>query len=714
MKQSEQLPTTSLIVHSAVGPAVRHGLGKVELAFQEKGIVSEEVASLAEARGDILIIVVFSGSLGIAPEILEASGVEIPSDSESLLILNTERKGKKVLLVCGSDDRGLMYALLDVADRIGWSDDPGDPLSEVKDIVEKPAVVERALSIYTMSRTHFESFFHNEDYWIRYLDMLARNRFNTFALLFAYESSGYFAPPYPYFFDVDSFPDVHVTGLTPEHQRRNLDSLNRLIAMVHDRGLNFTLGIWDHIYRGGVQSGPDQRSEGALRWRVSGVTADNLVEYNKAGLTRLLHAIPNLDAIQFRMHGESGLKKDEMATFWENIYDIMKEHGEGIRFDARAKGFPDRLIDMALQKGIDIRICTKYWMEQMGLPFHPTHTHPSNQKDRRHGYADLLSYPQKYKMHWRLWNGGTSRVLLWGDPDYARRFAQSIHLYDGEGFDVNEPLATKMAGHDHDMEPFELLNPGYRYYDWEFERYWHFFQVFGRLGYNPETPSEVWEREFERRFGKDAAPYVMKGFHFASKILPRAVAYSYPYNRFPTTRGWIERQRMEDLPKYAEALPSDTQQFLSIEKAATNLLEGEESAKIHPEASSKWFAQIAHDVLKTVDQAEERMNDSENREFVSTMVDLRVLANLALYHSQRAKAGYNWALFKHSQDVNALDDAIHYEGEAVAAWRKIVDAAGDVYYHNLMMGVERSDLAGHWRDELVALQNGLKILSLLL
>lgn len=44
--------------------------------------------------------------------------------------------------------------------------------------------------------------------------MLARNRFNAFALLFAYESAGYFAPPYPYFFDVDGFPDVHVVGFT--------------------------------------------------------------------------------------------------------------------------------------------------------------------------------------------------------------------------------------------------------------------------------------------------------------------------------------------------------------------------------------------------------------------------------------------------------------------------------------------------------------------
>jgi len=719
MKSNEWFSTISLIVDSAVGPAARHGLNKIKLALQEKGVSFEEVGELEAAHGDILLVVGLGNVSSAAMSLLKSSGVSTPEGPESLLIQHTEWKGKKTLLVTGGDDRGLMYALLDIADRIGWAFDPQNPLSEVRDTVEKPAVVERSLSIYTMSRTHFESFFYNEDYWARYLDMLARNRFNTFALLFAYESSGYFAPPYPYFFDVSSFPGVHVVGLTKEHQQRNLQALNRLIEMTHARGLNFTLGIWDHIYRGGVQRGSEQEAEGAMRWRVSGVTTDNLMAYSKEALTKLLKLVPNLDAIQFRMHGESGLKKGEVEAFWENIYDVMKEHGKGIRFDARAKGFPDHLIDMALEKGINIRICTKYWMEQMGLPFHPTRIHPNNQKDRRHSYADLLSYPQKYKMHWRLWNGGTSRILLWGDPEYARRFAESTHLYDGEGFDVNEPLATKMAGHSHDMKPFELLNSKYRYYDYEFERYWHFFQVFGRLGYNPETPSEVWEKKFEKRFGKDAAPYVMKGLHLASRILPRIVAYNYPYNLFPTTRGWIEKQRMEDLPKYAEALPSDIQQFLSIEESAKNLLEGKESAKIHPETSSAWFAQVAEDVLAMVEQAEKRISErknhvlerSEGKEFVSTMVDLKILANLALYHSRRIHAGLSWALFKHSQDLNALDDAIHHESQAIEAWEKIVDSAGDMYYHNLMMGRVSTNLAGHWKDELVTLQNGLKELK---
>ncbi|MHC4505470.1 MAG: hypothetical protein ACYTFI_19370, partial [Planctomycetota bacterium] len=666
----------------------------------------ERVASLREARGEVLVVSGLGAGPGPAAELHKALRVPVPEGAEALVIRSSRWQGKKALLVSGADDRGLMYALLDVADRVGWEAEAGAPLNEVRDAAESPAVPERALSKYTMHRSCFESYFHDEEYWAEYLDMLARNRFNTFALLFGYENAGYFAPPYPYFFDVDEFPDVKVVGITPEEQRRNLRSLNRIIEMTHARGLAFTLGIWDHIYRGGVQ-GPTRHAKEPTAGLVWGLTRENLVPYSNSALARFLREVPDLDAVQFRMHGESGLKRSEMATFWENIYRVVKASGRGIRFDARAKNFPDSLIDKALEMGIDIRICTKYWMEQMGMPFHPTHVHPRNQRDRRHGYADLLRYPRRYKMHWRLWNGGTTRILLWGDPDYVRRFAESTHLYDGEGFEVNEMLATKMQMSPHEMKPFELLTPAHRYCRWEFERYWHFFQLFGRLGYDPATPPEVWRREFERRFGAGAAPFVERGLHIASRILPRIVAYSYPYNHFPMTRGWVERQRQEDLPAYAKALPSDTQQFLSMRDAARCRIEGKDSVKIWPEESSRWFARTAASVLEQVKEARKRIGDAGNKEFVSTMVDLRILAGLALYHSHRTMAGVSFALFERAKDAGALDDAIHHEGRAIEAWEGIVEAAGDVYSDDIRMGGRRHGMAGHWRDELGKLRGGL-------
>jgi hypothetical protein len=481
--------------------------------------------------------------------------------------------------------------------------------------------------------------------------------------------------------------------------------------MAHDRGVKFTVGIWDHIYRGGVQGGgipgADDATKKPTPGLVWGVTAENLVPYTKAALAKFVKQVPALDGIQFRMHDESGLKNSEQEAFWRDVFTQMKVASPHLRLDLRAKGLPDSVIESALDVGVPFRITTKYWMEQMGLPFHPTHINRQNQFDRRHSYADMLRYPQRYQMHWRLWNGGTARVLLWGDPDYARRFVESTRLYDGAGFEVNEPLCTKMEAQPHDAKPFDLLSPSHRYYDYEFERYWHFFQVFGRLGYNTNASPEVWQREFERRFGKDAAPFVAKALHQASWVLPRIVASCYPYGAFPMTRGWAEKQRLGDLPGYAKAEGSDLQQFASFDEEAQLLIEGGETAKVRPAANSRWFERTAADISAQVAEAEKRIGDRHSKEFDSTIADLKILSSLSLFHSRRIPAAVNYRLFERTKDGQALRDAIAFERRAVEAWRELVKAAGDFYTDDLMMGVRGASLCGHWKDELAALEKGL-------
>jgi hypothetical protein len=704
-------PTVSIIISDPSANPGQHGLTKLKESLRSKGASLEEIASLQKATGHTILVAGLTSGAGEAAKLISELKLSHGSDPESVLIKRTTHEGRTVVLVAGSDARGLMYGLLDVADRVGWAESSEEPFSGVRDMDEKPYCPERALSIYTFNRAYWESRFYNEAYWARYLDLLAQNRFNSLVVIFGYENGGFLAPCYPYFFDVEGFPGIRMVGITPEQQERNLAAFNRLIQMAHDRGVKVTVGIWDHIYRGGVQGGgipgADEATKKPMPGLVWGVTAENLVPYTKAALARFVKRMPALDAIQFRMHDESGLKNSEQEAFWRDVFQMMKQAAPHLRLDLRAKGLPDSVIQSAIDTGVPFRITTKYWMEQMGLPFHPTHINQQNQSDRRHSYADMLRYPQNYKMHWRLWSGGTARLLLWGDPNYARRFAESSRLYDGDGFEVNEPLCTKMEAQPHDAKPFDSLSPDRRYYDYEFERYWHFFQVFGRIGYSTNTPSDIWQREFEKRFGKEAGPLVEQGLHRASRVLPRIVASCYPYSAFPMTRGWAEKQRLGDLPDYAKAQGSDIQQFANFDEEAQILMEGGETAKVRPGANSQWFARTAGEIGAAVAEAEKRVGSHQNKEFEASVTDLKILANLALFHSRRIPAAVSYRLFQRSKDPRALADAIASERNAVEAWRQLVAAAGDFYTDDLMMGVRNADLCGHWRDELVPLEKGL-------
>lgn len=701
--------TITTVADEFAGPAARHGATKLVEALRTAGVTVKSASSLEDAKGDGLVVVGEAALNGPAVQMLKTLDVNAPTAPESLVIRRVPHGRQFALILCGADDRGTMYAALDAADRVSWAFDD-DPFSGI-DASEAPHITERAISCYTMNRRYWESRFYDEAYWARYFDMLARDRINSFVVIFGYENGGFLAPPYPYFFDLESFPGVKMSDITPEQQARNLASLNRMIELAHARGVDMSVGVWDHIYRGKVQAGGtsfDKNYSGQPPSTVTGVNADNLRPYTIAALTRFLELVPALDEIQFRMHGESGLKRSEMDDFWRDVFQVVKDHNPEMRFDARAKGLPDSVIETGLAMDMNLRICTKYWMEQMGQPFHPTHVNKKNQKDRRHQYADLLTYPRRYKMHWRMWNGGTTRVLLWSDPEYVRRFCESLFLYDSPTFEVNEPLCTKMEGQPHGAEPFDLLGPEYRYYDYEFERYWRYYRVWGRVSYNPDVSPDVWNYELERRLGKRAAPHAEAALDRASRVLPRIVASCYPYTHFPMTKGWAEKQPLGDLPSYAKNEGTDIELFANFKAEASLRVDGGESAKVLPSDNSRWFIETAEFILEQVGKLEAKGDASTNRELAATIVDLKILAQLALFHGNRIHAAIEYNVYEKTKDVKAYGAAMAWERKAIDAWRGIVEAAGDRFADDLAMGARSRRLCGHWRDELVFLEEAFK------
>jgi hypothetical protein len=673
----------AVISSAKAGSPAAHGVTVLREAIRARGFEAADSADGADYR-----IVV-----GGAP-----ASSKTP---ESLSILRRRIAGKPAIELTGADSRGLMYAALDTAEKIS-AGTSADPFQLVRDLSETPYLVERGISTYTMQRAYFEQRLYDERYWTRYFDMLAADRINSFVVIFGYEDGGFMAPLYPYFFNTPGFPGVEMVGITAAQQEKNTAAFKAMIRIAHERGIDVTAGIWDHIYRGGVQGGgipgASENAGKRVQGLVFGVTTENLSAYTKAALHRFVEVFPEVDAIQFRMHDESGLKHEEMQSFWHDVFTAVKRDHPSMRLDLRAKELPDAVINDAVDLGLKARVSTKYWMEQMGMPFHPTHINTQNQQERRHGYADLLRYPQRYRIHWQLWNGGTSRVLLWGDPDYVRRFASTVRLYDGNSFEVNEMLATKMLGEPQDETPLEILNPKYRYYDYEFERYWHFYRVWGRLTYNPSAEPEVWSREFARRFGPASAP-LMDALHLASKVLPRIVAASYLYQNFPTTRGWAEMNRQGSLPQYANEDGSDIQQFMNVRDEAKSILAKTDTAMRRPEETSLWFSRTAAEILADVAQAEKSIGDRAPNEFLSTVTDLKILAGLARYHSFRLLAGVSYNLYKTTGDTATFDDAIASERHALETWKQMVDAAGDVYSKNLAFGAHAVGFSRHWEEE---------------
>lgn len=679
---SRPTPAVAIVTTGPMAAPAAHGIEGLRSALVARGF--RVVEDQPQARADAYVLLSVDAAAGGA---------------QSLSIARRTFHGRPAIELRGGDATGLMYAALETADRIGWSRG-SDPFASVRTVSEQPFLHERGVSMYTMQRALFEQKLFDETYWRTYFDLLAGSRINTFIVVFGYENGGFMAPPYPYFFDVPEFPGVRLVGLTAGQQARNTAAFTAMIRLAHERGIRVTAAIWDHIYRAGVQTGGIQnaaKGDAPTPGLVWGVTADNLAAYSKAALKRFVAVFPDIDAIQFRMHEESGLRPQEIEGFWHQVFAQMKEARPDLKLDLRAKGLPDAVIEDALKQGLDARVSTKFWMEQMGLPFHPTHVNPQDQKNRRHGYADLLRYPQRYRVHWQLWTGGTARLLLWGDPDYVRRFASAAKLYGGDSFDVNEMLATKMLGEPHDATPIDILNPPYRSYRYEFERYWLFYRLWGRLTYAPDTPSETWDREFVKRFGAGAGPHLEAAVQRASQILPRIVASSYRYAYFPTTRGWAEMQHQDALPVFAGLEGSDTAQFMSPAAEAKRFIDQAATTLRRPQETAAWFTAAANAIDQEIAAASSA--GAAGPELTSTITDCRILSGLARYYASRLPAAVAYDIYKQNGNLTAFDTAVAAERRAIDAWASIVTAAGDVYASSLPFGA-RPYFPRHWRDEL--------------
>jgi hypothetical protein len=314
-----------------------------------------------------VIVVGYATQQNVA-DLITASGLALSEQSESLSICRIEDAGRSTVVLYGGDAVGLMYAALDTAQRVGWTAPGEDVFTHVRNTSESPCLTDRSISTYTMQRQLFEQRLYDEAYWQQYFDMLASSRINSYVIIFGYENGGFMAPIYPYFFDVEGFPGVELYGSTEEQQAKNTAALRRVIELAHARGIRFTVGIWDHIYRGGVQGGGIEGASDLAGKRtphlVYGVTKDNLAPYTKAALAKFLTVFPNIDGIQFRMHWESGLTRKETPGFWREVFSTLRDLQPDIRFDLRAKGLPDEVIDDAVAQRLPFRITTKYWMER--------------------------------------------------------------------------------------------------------------------------------------------------------------------------------------------------------------------------------------------------------------------------------------------------------------------------------------------------------------
>ena len=695
-----------------------------------RGLPARVCESLAQAPAGQECIV----ATGRTSSLAHAGGLMTSNAPEAFGLAWCSIGDLKVLLAVGSDVRGLVYALLELVDRVNLGPDPLALLRSVETVTERPANRIRGAMRLFVSETEDKAWYNDRAFWRDYFTMLATHRFNRFnlALGLGYDgpaglTDAYFYYAYPFLVTVPGH-DVRVARLPEGEASANLEMLQFISSEAALRGIHFQLGLWTHAYK--WADGP------RVNYMIEGLTDDTHAAYSRDALRTILEACPAIKGVTFRIHGESGVPEGSY-DFWRTVFDGVVKSRRPLELDLHAKGMDQETLDVALATGLPVSVSPKFWAEHMGLPYMQAAIRnlempPRNSGDNgffsrstgsrsflRYSYGDLLREGRKYSVLHRVWPG-TQRVLLWGDPTMASALGRNWNFCGSDGMEFIEPLSFKgrkgsgLPGRRDGYADAAISTGGSGW-----EKYLYTYRLWGRLSYNPDANPDNWTRLLRHQFGAGAKP-AEEALANASRILPLVTSVHAPsaannnywpemYLNMPIVNE-CRRGLYSDSPtprRFGTASPLDPQLFLTVDEFADELMSGKRSGKYSPGETAQWLEALARRSSAHLADAERTARPPKSPEFRRLSVDTAMQNGLGLFFAWKLRTGTLYELYLRSGHRQALERALVAYGNARAAWAEAAERAKGVYVADVTYGFSEES-RGHWLDRLGAIDSDIE------
>lgn len=707
----------------------RWALKELAGALEKHGVKAQQFASLQQAPLNSLCVVASAAGAQPAAELLKSSGVNLPKSAESLALVPFAA-GRRHGLVATGDERGLIYALLELADRVQHSERPLSALEQQEAVIERPLNSVRSVGRIFCSDIQDKPWFYDREMWPAYFSMLAMQRFNRFSLNLGvgYDfldnvRDAYFLFVYPFLLAVPGY-NVRALNLLDDERDRNLEMLQFISAQAVECGIDFQLGIWTHGYHWGPSSQPN--------YTIEGLNSDNHAAYSRDALTALLKACPHITGVTLRTHGESGVREGSYA-FWSTVFSALPAGGRKVRLDLHTKGLDQNLIDAALHTGMLVSLSPKYWAEHMGLPYQQIAIrelempHESRKEQdffslssgsrsfTRYGYADFLREDRPYQVTFRIWPG-SHRLLLWGDPSSAAAHARAFNFCGCNGVELFEPLSFKgrrgsgIAGSrcayaDKSLEP-----------RWDWQKYLYTYRTWGRLMYNPDAAPDTWQRFLRTEF-RSAAPAMEAALASATSIceiittahLPSAANEGFSPEYY-TNQSIVDAARpspYSDTPApkvFGNVSPLDPQLFSTINEFAAGTIRKERSGKYSPLEVAQWLDAAAEGAATHLREAERRFSDKGAPEFRRAAIDLKIEIGIGRFFAAKFRSGVLYAVYEQTGNRQMLEASLKEYRRARDIWESFAEEAKGVYLSDITFGTSPHQ-RGNWLDRLPAIDD---------
>jgi dienelactone hydrolase len=605
-------------------------------------------------------------------------------------------------LIQAPDSNGALYGALELAERIlrhGGAALTGDS------VTGRPFLRDRGWNIfltlpwdYTASNTDYDPcalvdpdrwWFANDGFWRTLFDQMARARLNWLDLHGTWDTSVTDAPNlYAYFIQSDRFTKV---GAAPDIKAANMRRLNAIIRMAHARGVRVSLMAYEARFHTPHAPNPYPENEA------------DLYAYTREVVEKMIRQAPGLDAIGFRI-GESG----HGEAFFNCYLEAVKASGRTIPLVTRGwLARKTRVVPLA-KACRDFTVEIKYNGEQWGTPYMLMGGRMAGWYS--YSFEDYLSdsgtpdaarlwpenpvpgegnWPaQPYKIVWQVRANGTHRILPVYDPAAVRRAVRSMPLGTASGF-VVEGLDAYYPKSPH----YYLADPNSAYCRWTHERDWMFLNLWGRLGYDPDTSDERFDALVADKLGAAAAPLV-EAWKAASRIV--SMAFS-AFSLGPDHRNHaIELEWGGDTAGYLAAGPFDSHVFSSIREAVAGSAAGGVDGRIPPQVTAVRLMADAAIAAKSLSIPLTSAPAGERKRLEELVTVCGQAARLGRYYAERFLSAWRAGQAEAGM-ASAAGQATAHMQEAEKAWSELASCS---FYKPFTERLRMHTNTYHWSQEL--------------
>jgi hypothetical protein len=687
------------IVEGSASPRIKFGVEKLSKALTDKGYKVSVFSEIPENNKDRVIIV---------------SEGNDTSKKERFQIKTTGN----TISIEGSDASGALYGALALAEQINQSGalPSGINMEDGPEMVLRGTCIGLQKTAYLEGRDVYEypytpenfPWFYDRDLWIKYLDMMVENRYNSLYLW-----NGH---PFASLVKLDDYP--FALEVSEEDFKKNEDIFKFITEEADKRGI-WVIQMFYNI----IVSKPFAEHYNIKTQDRSRPITPVIADYTQKSITAFIEKYPNVGLL-VALGEAMNTVDDDVEWFTKTIIPGVKN---GLKALGKTAEPPiilrshDTDASLVMEKALplynNLYTMSKYTGESLTTyqprgPWAETHRALSALGSIHISNVHILANLEPFR---------------YGSPDFIQKTVNAMHKVHGAN-----------ALH---------LYPQTSYWDWpyapdkteprllEMDRDWIWYKAWARYAWNDKRDRQdeidFWGKQLSDKFGTDAeaGKHILKAYEETGEIAPKTLRRFgiTEGNRQTLLLGMFESQLVNPYkwrvyPGFYESCGPVGEILLEYAKKEW---ENQPHVGETPRQIIDEIVQHGKLAAEAIDKAAEKVT-KDKAEFQRLKNDVHCYNAFANFFSEKVEAAMLVLRYGYSNDITDLDKALPHLEKSIGHYKTLVNLTKDTYlYANSMQTAQRripiggddgnnktwQELLPHYERELANFKRNLNLLK---